>query len=113
MARQVNIQLVDDFDGSVIEEGGETVTFGLDGVTYEIDLNEKNAKKLRDALMPYVDVARKTGGTRGRGRAKTSGRRDPSETKQIKEWLVANGYTPPARGRIPQEMLSAYEAANS
>lgn len=112
MARQVKIQMVDDFDGSVIGDGGETVTFGLDGVTYEIDLNAKNAKKLRDALIPFVDVARKTGGNRGRGRAK-NGRRDPSETKQIKEWLVANGYTPPARGRIPQEMLSAYEAANS
>ena len=45
MAQQVNVVLVDDLDGS---EAGETVVFGLDGTTYEIDLSEKNAKKLRN-----------------------------------------------------------------
>ena len=44
-----SIVLEDDLDGSVADE---TVTFALDGVTYEIDLNAKNAGELRDALAP-------------------------------------------------------------
>ena len=64
MAQKVHIVLEDDLDGS---DATETVTFGLDGTTYEIDLNDKNAGKLRDALAPYVGHARGVGGPR-RGR---------------------------------------------
>ena len=58
MAQRVHVVLVDDIDGS---DAGETVTFGLDGSTYEIDLNEKNAAALREALSPYVGHARRSG----------------------------------------------------
>lgn len=47
MAQRVHIVLEDDIDGDTAEE---TVRFGLDGSTYEIDLSAKNAAKLRDAL---------------------------------------------------------------
>jgi hypothetical protein len=56
MAQKVNIILVDDIDGS---DASETVTFGLDGTSYEIDLNDTNAAALRDALATYVGHARK------------------------------------------------------
>lgn len=56
MAQRVQITLEDDLDGS---EASETVTFGLDGTTYEIDLNDKNAATLRDALATYVTAGRK------------------------------------------------------
>ena len=71
MAQKVNIVLVDDIDES---EAVETVTFGLDGTSYEIDLNKKHAAALRDAVSFYVGHARKvTGAARGRrGSAKTS-----------------------------------------
>ena len=58
MAQKVNIVLVDDLDGS---EATESVSFGLDGTSYEIDLNDKNATALRDALSGYVGHARKVG----------------------------------------------------
>ena len=54
MAQKVHIVLEDDLDGS---PATETVSFGLDGKTYEIDLNDKNAGKLRDALAQYVGAA--------------------------------------------------------
>lgn len=63
MAQKVNIILVDDLDGS---DADETVTFGLDGNQYEIDLTSDHAKDLRLALAPYTDVARKTQARRGR-----------------------------------------------
>ena len=51
MAQKVNIVLVDDIDGS---EATETVTFGLDGTSYEIDLNDANAARLREAMAEFV-----------------------------------------------------------
>ena len=42
MAKQTITQLIDDIDGS---EAEETITFGIDGASYEIDLNAKNAAK--------------------------------------------------------------------
>lgn len=52
MAKKVTVTLVDDFDGSGAAD--ETVEFGLDGVTYEIDLSTKNATKLRGDLKQWV-----------------------------------------------------------
>src|SRR3954469_22450687 len=56
MAQKVQVLLVDDLDGG---EADETVSFSLDGATYEIDLSGSNAKRLRDSLQPFVDHARK------------------------------------------------------
>ena len=76
MAQKVNIVLIDDIDGS---EAVETVSFGLDGTTYEIDLNKKNAAALRDAIGQYVAHARKvTGGGRRGGRRSSSTNIGPS-----------------------------------
>jgi hypothetical protein len=46
MAQKVTVALIDDLDGHDAEE---TVTFGLDGKAYEIDLSASNARKLRAA----------------------------------------------------------------
>ena len=70
MAKKVTVTLVDDFDGEGAAD--ETVEFGLDGVTYEIDLSAKNATKLRNDLKQWVEASRRVGGRR-RGRS-SSGR---------------------------------------
>ena len=72
MAQRVHIVLEDDVDGS---EADETVIFGLDGSSYEIDLSAKNAAKLRDALAVYVAAARRVSGRSGRkaGRGRSVG----------------------------------------
>src|SRR3954452_7849768 len=101
MAQRTVIQLVDDIDGTqIMDNQGETVTFGLDGATYEIDLTDQNAKQLRESVQTYIANARRIGGGRGRpvtssGRSNggsTSGRRDPEQTKAIKEWARVNGH---------------------
>jgi hypothetical protein len=106
MAQKVNIVLIDDVDGS---EAEETVTFGLDGVSYEIDLNAKNAGKLRDALASYVGNARRVSGRRGRRATKTD--LGPS-TREIRDWARSNGYDVSDRGRVPAEIREAYVAAH-
>ncbi len=114
MAQRVNIILVDDIDGS---DATQTVAFGLDGASYEIDLNDGNASALREALAPYLGHARKV--TRGGAGAKRSGRSTASSStdggasaKEIREWARANGHDVPERGRIPADVREAYEAAN-
>lgn len=66
MAKKVTVTLVDDFDGSGAAD--ETVEFGLDGVTYEIDLSTKNATKLRGDLKQWVAAGRRVGGLAATGR---------------------------------------------
>lgn len=107
MAQKVNIVLVDDIDGS---GAVETVSFGLDGTTYEIDLNKKNAAALREALSTYVGHGRKVSGTRGRrSAAKTA--IGPS-AREVRDWARSNGYSVPDRGRIPADVREAFEKAN-
>src|SRR3954452_18696449 len=124
MAQRTVVQLVDDIDGTQITDNqGETVTFGLDGATYEIDLTDQNARQLRNAVQVYIANARRVSGGRGRpaGLANvptqrrggsSSGKRDPQQTKAIKEWARANGHEVAERGRIPQRVIDAYEAAH-
>src|SRR5699024_12117139 len=96
MAQKVRVLLIDDVDGTDAEE---TVTFALDGVTYEIDLNAKNAGKLRDAFAPWVGSARRSGGRKIAGR-RGSARSGPSESQKIREWAKQNGYKVSDRGRV-------------
>jgi nucleoid-associated protein Lsr2 len=111
VAQKVQVILEDDLEGG---KADETVTFGLDGASYEIDLSTKNAAKLRDTLSPYVGSARKVsgrGGGRGRGRG---GGRTPSgaDTAAIRSWAKAQGLQVSDRGRIPADVVEKYRAAH-
>ncbi|RHW26659.1 Lsr2 family protein [Nocardioides immobilis] len=108
MAQRVNIVLVDDIDGS---DATETVAFGLDGTSYEIDLNEKHAAKLRDALASYVGHARKVGGGR-RTRAKAGAATTGPSAREVRDWARSNGFKVPDRGRIPADVREAFDSAN-
>ncbi len=105
MARKVQYLLVDDLDGG---EADETVSFALDGTSYEIDLSKENAKALRDALAPYIASARRAGGRRGRGRGGRGGGRT-SDTAAIREWARSQGMKISDRGRIPADIIEKYE----
>ena len=108
MAQKIHIVLEDDLDGS---EATETVTFGLDGTSYEIDLNDKNAAKLRDALAGYIGHGRKVGSAPRRGR-KAAASAGGTSAKEIRDWARSNGYEVPDRGRVSADVRAAYEAAN-
>ena len=113
MAQKVQVLLVDDIDGGTADE---TVTFGLDGVTYEIDLTSDNAAKLRDALSEWVGHARKVSGRssgRPAARSTSSSRAARSnEAQEIREWAKANGFQVSERGRISAEIKKAYDDAH-
>jgi Lsr2 len=110
MAKKVQVTLVDDLDQSA---AAETVSFGLDGTSYEIDLSKGNARKLRDLLAPYTGGARRVSRTRSGGRGgRGVARADREQTQAIREWARKNGYSVSDRGRVPGTVLEAYNAAN-
>jgi hypothetical protein len=116
MARKVQVILSDDLDENLPAD--ETVSFALDGTSYEIDLAENNAQELRDAFARYISAARKVGrGTRasGGGRSRATGgggRMDREQAGAIRDWARKNGHAVSDRGRIPASVVEAYEAAH-
>jgi hypothetical protein len=118
MAQKTTVQLVDDLDGTVSNEIS-TVTFGLDGVEYEIDLTDDNASNLREGLADFVASARRTGGRvkRGLGATPTVVRgesaRSKEQTQAIRDWAKHNDYDIADRGRIPAAVIEAFEAAHA
>jgi hypothetical protein len=113
MAKKVTVTLVDDFDGE--GPADETVEFSIDGVSYEIDLSAKNAKKLRDEFKAWTEAGRRVGGRR-RGRPGTPGRGarasiDREQSAAIRDWARRNGHKVSTRGRIPAEIIEAFHAA--
>jgi hypothetical protein len=111
MAQRVITQLVDDLTGEDIAEGkGQTVTYALDGQQYSIDLTNKNADKFRGLVQNYIAVSQKVGRkSTSRGRSQSSN--GPS-AKELRDWARSNGLDVPERGRIPQTVRDAYDAAN-
>ncbi|MGO1317753.1 MAG: histone-like nucleoid-structuring protein Lsr2 [Cellulomonadaceae bacterium] len=108
MAQKVQVVLVDDLDGGTAQE---TVSFGLDGVSYEIDLNAEHVQELRDALAPWIGHARKVGrASRPARRARATG--SSSNANEIRQWARENGFQVNERGRISAEIKEAYEAAH-
>lgn len=113
MAQKVLVQLIDDLDGSAPDDV-TTVQFGLDGVTYEIDLSDSNADRLRDLLADYIGSARRTGGRVRRGaRPGQGGGPANNDAGAIREWAQANGIELAARGRIPSHVAESYRQAKA
>ena len=117
MAQHVNVKFVDDLDGS---DAAATVSFGLDGRVYEIDLSDDNAARLRDSLASFIAAARKSGGstTTGSRRAQKMTASfgpqtlDREQTAAIRAWARQNGHQISDRGRISKTVVDAFQAAH-
>lgn len=109
MAQRVQYMLVDDLDGT---EAVETVSFSLDGVSYEIDLTAANAKKLRNDLASWVGHARRSGGRKSSRKAGAAGSPRRGDLSAVREWARKNGHQVSDRGRISAEVLAAYDKAH-
>lgn len=111
MARQMTVEMTDDLNPDTPAD--ETVQFSLDGIGYEIDLAADNAERMRSTLEPWIAAARKTGG-RFKGRRPIAGGSGMSkqELAVVRQWAQSNGMTVADRGRIPQEVITAYHSRN-
>ncbi|MDO5502937.1 MAG: Lsr2 family protein [Actinomycetia bacterium] len=106
MAKRTITKLVDDLDQS---DAAETLSFAVDGVSYEIDLSADNAAKLRDDFAVWTAHATRVGG-RKRTQASGGGKED---LEAIRTWARANGYDVADRGRISTKVKAAYAAAHA
>lgn len=107
MAQKTIVIVEDDLGGGAADE---SVTFALDGVTYEIDLSEANARTLRDALSRYVTAGRRVGGAHRIG-GSVSARTDKEQLDAMRRWARENGYEVSSRGRISKVVRDAYNAS--
>ncbi len=122
MAQKTVVTFLDDLDGESEAEG--TVPFALDGVEYEIDLTKENAEDLREIFAPYIAAGRRTGGRRtSSGRSRSSSRssspsasgpvaRGREALKAIRDWAKGEGWAVSDRGRLPNNVVEAYDAAH-
>jgi hypothetical protein len=121
MAQKTVVFVVDDLSGKTLaEDAGQTVSFGLDGQAYEIDLSNETAAQLRQAVQRYIDAGRRVSrqsaprdsrrarSTRGSGGGSGAGR--AHDTASVREWARAHGHQVSDRGRIPAKVLEAYAA---
>jgi hypothetical protein len=112
VAQVTKVELVDDLSG---DKADETVTFGLDGVVFDIDLSANNAGILRDIFGDYVKAGRKvntltTSSPRRNTTATTRQSRD--QTAAIREWARKAGHAVSDRGRISTTVTNAFQEAH-
>lgn len=107
MSKNVSVIVTDDLDGS---ENAETVSFGFEGVSYEIDLAKKNRAKLEKALAPFIEAGRRVprGGRRGAGRTGGSS----ADRSAVRAWAREAGLQVSERGRVSADVMRQYEAAH-
>jgi hypothetical protein len=113
MAQQTTVRFIDDLDES---DAAETVSFALDNKTYEIDLNEANAAKLRDALAPFITAGRRARATQGlRASTPVRGNADKAERteylKRVRVWAREQGVEISDRGRVSEDVQRRYQEA--
>ena len=114
MATRHISQLIDDIDGTVLDDGeGKQVTFSVDGRAYEIDLSNVNGDSFYKALAPYVDAGRATSTSSSRGARQAPRAKSDIDLAAVREWARANGHTVSDRGRVPATIIDAYKAATA
>jgi len=114
MAQKVQVLLVCDLCVSE-SEGTETVSFALDGSSYEIDVCADHAAEIRDSFAGYVGAARRAGRSVAPGRARAArgaarGGADREQLQAMREWARKNGFKVSDRGRLSKDVVEAYHA---
>jgi hypothetical protein len=111
MAQQVQTTTIDDLEKKRGREvpADETLTFGIEGKQYRIDLTTENADKLRRKFAPYTEVATRVSLNGGSKPRPVSAR---NRSAEIRTWAKTQGFEVSHRGRIPAEIVTKYEASH-
>lgn len=115
--------LTDDLTGEELPEDTEAIRLQLGRTAYNLFLSEDSHGKLLEALEPFIADAEKEAPSRGTpARASSTSNADKEKLKAVRAWAQSSGYkyknaageevTLGDRGRIPQEVIDAYEKAN-
>jgi hypothetical protein len=111
-------------------DGAQTVTFGFEGYDYSLDLCQEHSDDFHNTVQGLISWssdrarsgsarrARRGAGVEDGGGSATSAAAprssaDRERLKAIRDWARGNGYPDLGdRGRIPQAIVAAYEAAH-
>ncbi len=107
------VAFVDEFDRTSAAD--EIVVFELDGVNYEIYLSRENAAKLREAFASWIGAARQTATRQRRHLFSTtlySAEDAAMRRAAIRQWAWTYGHGVAVHGRIPRDVMKAYDAAH-
>lgn len=114
MARRAVTQYFDDLDSTHLDENQvNVVDFGFQGTDYTLDLSAENAKKLKELLAPYIEVARKKVGNRAANGRSPQSRANTQRNREIREWALQKGLNVSKRGRLSADIIEQYEQENS
>lgn len=111
MAQRMTVTLTCDMETGD-KPGTQTITFGLEGRTYEIDLCDKHAKQFRDTMATFTAAGRRVA-----ARASSTTRRsrtasgDRERTQAIRAWARKKGLKVSERGRLSADIVAKYEAS--
>lgn len=108
--RKTQVVLLDDIDGS---EAKDSVTFAVNGVTYELDLNEEHLAEFDKALDPWVSHGRRVGGRSTGRRPRSTARTGGSDAARIRKWALQKGLKVSDRGRVPATIREQYYSENA
>jgi hypothetical protein len=108
MAHKTVVRLVDDISGGPADE---TVTFGVDGQDYVIDLAADSAEKLRAVIGRYAGVARVVTLMPARRRPRTRAGAGRQRSREIRQWSLGRGLLTSGRGRMPERVAREYAAS--
>jgi hypothetical protein len=108
VAQRVSVTYACDYDDKEIPDGQQrSLTFGIDGQEYEIDLCAKHSERLAEAMGKFAEHARKAAMRGTRRRRRTSANRQRSA--EIRAWAKRTGLDVSDRGRIPGHVLAGFE----
>lgn len=109
MAQRTQVLLTCDLETGD-KPGSQTIEFGLDGTSYEIDLCDKHAKQMREAIGQFVDAGRRAPSRGASGRRRRSGgSSDRERTQEIRAWARSKGIKVSERGRLSADIVAQYE----
>lgn len=109
MARRTVQTLLDDIDRC--SPAVETISFGLDGELFTIDLNDEHALQLRESLALFVRQSRRTGGRRTPLTRTVSARAWQAKARdnRVRAWARARGLPVSERGSISTDVWIQYQ----
>ena len=108
MVKKITEHVLSDLSGDEVKDDGGTVSFVVEGTSYEIDLTAAEKRRFEDALAEYVAAARTTSHA-----TKSKPRASRKDTSQIRAWAAEQGLEMSARGRIPTSIVEAYREATT
>jgi len=103
--QRVDVRLEDDLTGGPADE---TVEFGIDGRSYEIDLNARHAADFRQQVARFLEHASLVRPVHRRAPVRTVANRALS--RKIRAWAEEQGFDVSERGRLPREVIQQYQS---